>query len=242
MGWVFALLKRSQRQVSDSSRHWYQDKYQHVLVQRNLLALLSIVSMVVALVAVFTVARLAPQKSVEPYLLQVEEKTGITQKVEPISRTELANSDAVNRYFVATYLRTREGYNPTTINYNYDIVRVMSSSDVFFQYRRTVDAANPESLTAKFGASGKRSAKINSMAYISNTRIQNAANARNTAERIMQVRFTTTSEAPNAPDITENWVATLTFVYADLQLNDAERLLNPIGFRVVNYQVEKEIA
>lgn len=235
------MLKRSQRQVSDSSRHWYQDKYQHVLVQRNLLALISLVCMGVALVAVFTVARLAPQKSVEPYLLQVEEKTGITQKVEPITRTELANSDAVNRYFIATYLRTREGYNPTTINYNYNIVRVMSSADVFNQYRRTLDATNPESLTARLGAAGKRQARVNSMAYISNTRINNP-NARTTPERIMQVRFTTTTEAPNAADINENWVATITFVYADLQLNEAERLLNPIGFRVVNYQVEKEIA
>ncbi len=235
------MLKRSQRQVSDSSRHWYQDKYQHVLVQRNLLALISLVSMAVALVAVFTVARLAPQKSVEPYLLQVEEKTGITQKVEPITRTELANSDAVNRYFVATYLRTREGYNPTTINFNYDIVRVMSSGDAFNQYRRTLDATNPESLTARLSTSGKRSAKINSMAYISNARI-NSATARTTPERIMQVRFTTITEAPNAADVTENWVATITFVYADIQLNESERLLNPIGFRVVNYQVEKEIA
>lgn len=235
------MLKRTQRQVSDSSRHWYQDKYQHVLVQRNLLALICLISLAVALVAVFTVARLAPQKSVEPYLLQVEEKTGITQKVEPISRTELANSDTVNRYFVATYLRSREGYNPTIINYSYDVVRVMSSTDTFGQYRRTIDAANPESLTARLGAVGKRSVKINSMAYISNTRINNTQ-ARTTPERIMQVRFSTTSEVPNAPDLTERWVATVTFVYADLQLNEAERLLNPIGFRVVNYQVEKEIS
>lgn len=236
----FALFKRSQRQVSDSSRHWYQDKYQHVLVQRNLLALISLVSMGVALVAVFTVARLAPLKSVEPYLLQVEEKTGITQKVEPIARAEIANSDAVNRYFVATYLRTREGYNPTTINFNYDIVRVMSSTDVFSQYRRTLDAANPASLTARLGATGKRTVKINSMAYISNVRVN--AQDRTTPDRIMQIRFSTTSEVPNAADQTEQWVATITFVYADLQLNEAERLLNPIGFRVVNYQVEKEIA
>lgn len=234
------MLKRSQRQVSDSSRHWYQDKYQHVLVQRNLLALISLVSMGVALVAVFTVARLAPQKSVEPYLLQVEEKTGITQKVEPISRTEIANSDAVNRYFVATYMRSRENYNPTTINYNYDVVRVMSSTDSFGQYRRTIDASNPLSLTARLGSTGKRTIKINSMAYISNQRVN--AEQRTTPERIMQVRFSSTSEVPNAPDLTEQWVATLTFVYAELQLNEGERLLNPIGFRVVNYQVEKEIA
>lgn len=235
------MLKRTQRQVSDSSRHWYQDKYQHVLVQRNLLALICLVSMAVALVAVFTVARLAPQKSVEPYLLQVEEKTGITQKVEPISRTELANADSVNRYFVATYLRTREGYNPTIINYSYDVVRVMSSTDVFGQYRRTIDSTNPESLTARLGVTGKRTVKINSMAYISNARISNTQ-ARSTPERIMQVRFATTAEVPNAADLTERWVATITFVYADLQLNEAERLLNPIGFRVVNYQVEKEIS
>ena len=233
------VFKRPQRQ-GESSGHWYQDKYQHVLVQRNLLAVLCLASLVVALVAVFTVARLAPMKSVEPYLLQVEEKTGITQKVEPIARTELANSDAVNRYFVAHYLRTREGYNPTTINYNYDVVRVMSSPDVLYQYRRTIDASNADSMAARLGTGGKRTARINSMQYISNTRI-GATKARTTPERIMQVRFSTTDEMPNAADLTQQWIATVTFVYADVDLNEAERLLNPVGFRIVNYQVEKEI-
>ena len=142
---------------------------------------------------------------------------------------------------MANYLRAREGYNPTTINYNYDAVRVMSSTDVFTQYRRTIDASNPESLTAKLGAAGKRTVKINNMAYISNARINNP-NARTTPEQIMRINFTSTTEVPNAPDVTERWAVTMTYVYTDLQLNEAERLLNPIGFRVVNYQVDKEIS
>lgn len=226
--------------MTDSSRHWYQDKYQHVLVQRNLLALVTVVSMLVALVAVFTVARLAPQKSVEPYLLQIEEKTGITQKVEPITRTQLANDDAVNRYFVAQYLRLREGYNPTVRIYNDNVVRVMSNSNMFYQYRRTIDPANPASLAARLKGVGQRSVKISSMQYITNPVAR--GDAETTPERIMQVRFSTTDIVPNAPDLTEQWVATITFVYANIDLNETERLLNPIGFRVVNYQVEREIA
>jgi type IV secretion system protein VirB8 len=234
------VLKRSQRQVADSSRHWYQDKYQHVLVQRNLLALITLVAMGVALVAVFTVARLAPQKSVEPYLLQIEEKTGITQKVEPITKTELANNDAVNRYFVAQYVRAREGYNPTIRIYNDNLVRVMSNSNMFYQYRRTIDPANEASLAARLGGVGQRTTKINSMQYITNPVARGESGT--TPERIMQVRFTTTNIMPNAADVTEQWIATITFVYADIELNETERLLNPIGFRVVNYQVEREIA
>ena len=234
------MLRRSQRQVADSSKHWYQDKYQHVLVQRNVLALLSLVALLVALGAVFTVARLAPLKSVEPYLLQIDEKTGLTQKVEPVSRAEYAANVAVDRYFVATYVRAREGYNPSLRLYNDNIIRVMSSSDVFYLYRRTIDPTNRESVAARLGGVGQRMVKIHSINYIT-TPAPFDQKAETTPERIMQVRLTTTDIMPNAADINEQWVATVTFSYASLNLNESEQLLNPLGFRVINYQIQREI-
>ena len=74
------MFKRSQKETSESSKHWYQDKYQHVLTQRNVLALIAMLALSTSIVAVFGILRLAPLKSVEPYLLQIDEKTGITQE------------------------------------------------------------------------------------------------------------------------------------------------------------------
>lgn len=234
------MFKRSQRQVADSSKHWYQDKYQHVLVQRNMFALVALVALAVALIAVFTVARLAPLKSVEPYLLQIDEKTGITQKVEPISRNQFAANQAVDRYFVSTYIRMRETYNPTTRLYNDNVVRVMSTQPVFYTYRRQADPSNEESLAAKLGTTGQRQVKINSINYISNP-VPVGKDAPQTPEKIMQIRLTTTDILPNAGDTTQKWVATVTFMYASIDLNETEQLLNPLGFTVTNYQIQREL-
>lgn len=236
-----SLIKRLQRQAADSSKHWYEDKYQHVLVQRNMLALVSLVALIVALVAVFTVARLAPLKSVEPYLLQIEDKTGITQKVEPISRNQkISSNSALDRYFVSSYIRAREGYNPSIRIYNDNIVRVMSSSDVFYTYRRTIDPSIKGTVAATLGSLGQRTVKINSINYITNPTTLNPQ-AEVTPDVIMQVRLTTTDILPNSADISQQWVATVTFQYASLNLNETERMLNPLDFRVVNYQIQREL-
>lgn len=228
------MFKRSQRTVSEGSKHWYQDKYQHVLTQRNILALVALVALVAATLAVLVVMRLAPLKSVEPYLLAIDEKTGITQKVTPISRADYAAAPAVDRYFTANYLRMREGYGIATLRYNHNVVRLMSTPEVFRRYRFETNPKNEAGYVSRLGASGQREVRIRSMAYI-----QNTAGAPGT--KIMQARILTTESAPNIPDTTSRWVVTLTFEYADLSLNAEEQLLNPLGYTVTSYQITPEV-
>lgn len=235
------MLKRKPKPQSDGSKHWYEDKYQSVLVQRNMLALATMAALLVAFGSVLAVAWLAPLKSVEPYLIQIEEKTGITQKVEPLSRNQvIAAGPAVDRYFVATYLRAREGYNPTLRLYNDMVVRVLSSRPVFYAYRNSIDPANKESVVNRLGTTGQRLVKIHTMNYITNP-MQLSITQKETPDIIMQARITTTDVMPNAGDLVQRWIVTITFNYADLTLSETDRLLNPLNFQVVNYQVEREI-
>lgn len=234
------MLKRSQKEVSEGSKHWYQDKYQHVLTQRNVLALIAVIALVVALVAVLAVTRLAPLKSVQPYLLQIDEKTGITQKVNPVSRRDYAASEAVDRYFTSTYLRMRESYNPSIMRYNYNIVRLMSTPEVFYGFRRLIDPSNTESLAATLGNIGQRDFKVRSMNYLVNPPVA-GRRAEETIAKIIQARITTTDVIPNKADVEQHWVVTIGFEYADLNLNEAEQLLNPLGYTVTSYQIQREI-
>ena len=234
------MFKRSQHDVSEGSKHWYQDRYQHVLTQRNVLALIALVALLTALVSVFIVMRIAPLKSVEPYLLEIDEKTGDTQRVNPVSREEYAASEAVDRYFTSMYLRVRESYNFSILRYNYNIVRLMSTPDVFYSFRRLADPANPESPAGRLQTTGQRDIKIKSISYISNPLAQ-GQKVSATASKIMQARITTTDTSPNQADIIQQWVVTVTFEYANLNLNEAEQLLNPIGYTVTSYQIHREI-
>lgn len=235
------MAKRPQKHVTDSSGHWYQDRYQHMLTQRNVLALIALVALVTALLAVFTVLRLAPLKSVEPYLLQIDEKTGLTQKVNPVTRNEYAASEAVDRYFTATYLRTRESYNPSILFYNYNVVRLMSTTGVFGEYRRQVNASVEGSLANRLGTTGRRDVKIRSMIYITNPANRGRQVNPATMGRIIQARITTTDTMPNGGDVDQQWIVTVTFEYANLAITEAEQWLNPLGYQVTSYQVQREI-
>lgn len=234
------MFKRKQQDVSDSSKHWYQDKYQHVLTQRNMLALIAVVSLFAAAAAAFAVFRLAPLKSVQPYLIQIDEKTGITQRVIPITREDYAASQAVDRYFTHTYLRLREAYNINTLRYNYNIVRLMSTREIFARFREQVNPANEDSISKRLGTLGQRDVKIRSMVYVTNPADRRAASSVTTS-KILQARITTIESTPNLPDRINYWIVTITFEYADLSLNTEEQLLNPLGYTVTSYQIQPEV-
>lgn len=233
------MFRRKQQAVSEGSKHWYQDKYQHVLTQRNMLALIAAASLLVAVIAAFAVFRLAPLKSVQPYLIQIDEKTGITQRVQPITRRDYAADQGVDRYFTATYLRLRESYNISVLRYNYNVLRLMSTAEVFRRARAQLDPNNPESTAKRLGTYGQRDVKIRSMVYVTNPgERRNAGTV--TTSKILQARITTTESMPNQPDKSSLWIVTVTFEYADLSLNQEEQLLNPLGYTVTSYQIQPE--
>ncbi|MBN8544176.1 MAG: type IV secretion system protein [Alphaproteobacteria bacterium] len=234
------MFKRKQQSVSDSAKHWYQDKYQQVLVQRNVLALLTLVALAVSLISVIAVKRMAPLKTVEPYLLQIDDRSGIVQSVNPAQRNVYAASEVVDRYFVSRYISSRESYNFSILRYNYDSVRVMSVPNIFFDYRRAVDPANPNSLAAVFKGVGQRDVKFASMSYIHNPPLPNEE-VEKTPAKIMQARIIVVDKIPGSSDIETRYVVTITFEYAKLNLNQEEMLINPLGFQVLNYQIQKEI-
>lgn len=233
------MFKRSQQAVSDSSKHWYQDKYQQVLTQRNVLALVAVLSLVVAAIAAFTVMHIAPLKSVEPYLIQVDDKTGIAQRVEPLSRDQYTAEPAVDRYFTATFLRAMEGYNPNIARSNYEAVRLLADNNVLNYYRNQVDATVDGSRAKQLGATGQRDIRVGTMAYIVAPGGE-AKGAVPSRSRIIQAHFTAIEMLPGTVTSTQRWVATVTFEYADRKLTDAEQLINPLGYTVTSYQLENE--
>jgi type IV secretion system protein VirB8 len=238
------MFKRSQQDVSDGSKHWYQDKYQHVLTQRNMLALIAVVSLIAAAMAVFAVLRLAPLKTVEPYLVQIEEKTGVTQRVVPLSRKDYAANQAVDRYFTAMYVRMRESYNIHMLRYNYNVVRLMSMPGVFNKFRRDVDPKAESSPAMRLGNFGQRETRIRSMAYVTNPAEKSKTGKTKAAasqSKIIRADITTTESAANAVGKEERWIVTITFEYTDMNLNQDEQTLNPLGYTVTSYQIQQEI-
>ena len=97
----------AKKESSVQAKNWYKDKYQFVLVQRNILAVISVVALFCSAIAVFAVMRLTPQKSVEPFVIQIDEKSGIVERVDPVTRTELTANEAIEQLIDHKGLITR---------------------------------------------------------------------------------------------------------------------------------------
>lgn len=233
-------FKRNENTVEESS-NWYKDQFQHILVQRNILAFLTLAALIASTVCIIMVNRIAEVKTVEPYVVQIDDKLGIVQLVDPITRNQYAANEQIDRFFIAQYVSAREGYNISTLRYNYNVVRVMSSVPVFQVFRRDVNPAVPTSPSAILGEEGMRSVRIKSLAYIQNPPIPNAK-AETTPAKIIQARIELRDTRDNGQDIIEHFVVTVTFEYAQLELNEQERLINPLGFTVTQYQIQREVA
>ena len=237
-----SIFKRKQKAVSESAKNWYQDKYQRVLVQRNMLALMALLALLLALASVLAVRNFAPLKTVEPFLLQIDEKSGIVRTVEPASRNVVVASEAVDRYFLSRYILARESYNFSILRSNYNIVRVMSTPEVLYIFRTMVDRSNPDSLAARLKVTGQRDIRFSSISYLTNPPPPGGAEDK-TPPKIMQARIIATDTIPGVMEdpVNTRYVVTVTFEYRNLELSAEDMLINPLGFQALNYQIQQEI-
>ena len=206
-------------------KNWYKDRYQYVLVQRKLLTVITMASLICTLATVVVISQLTPLKSIEPYVIEVDQKTGITQTVDPMTVKELTANEAVNNYWSVMYMRAREGYSMTDLAKSYNLVRVMSESrKVYPQFVSEADPNNPRSNAARLGTYGERSVKIKSITYLN--------------PQLVQIRVLIEERGGIAQ---QHKLVLLAFEYVKMSLSLEERYLNPLGFRVIDYRVDEDI-
>ncbi len=232
--------KKDSNGANHESKNWYRDKHQYILVQRNILAVVTLGCLGVALLSVFAIMQLTPQKTVEPFVVKIDEKTGRVTQVRESTKSAFTANEVVDDYFVVKYVRSRETYDLTDLRHNAGVVGVMSEPPVYRDYRVAISQNNPESPAATLKNAGKRTVEFKSITYL-----KNAANPKDTNPRskTAQVRVVMRDSMPQlrAP-IEHHRMITLQFEYADLSLSENDRYINPLGFLVTSYRSDRDAA
>ncbi len=227
---MIKIFKRKKNNID--APNWYEDKYQALVVQRNILAVVSITSAIASAMAALAVFYMTPLKSVQPFVIQIDEKSGITQVVDVLTKHRVSENEALDNYFLWKFLRARETYALSDYYYNRDITRLFSSPDVFNAYRGDLDAQNPQSFPARLTANGRRQVSSPTISYISR---------KSETRRVAQVRFLVTEKsAGSEAEVSQYKIATIEYGYLDIDLSKQERLVNPFGFQVISYRVDDE--
>ncbi len=237
---LFSFLKKNAQEKGEKStqstgsnvvadaKSWYADRYESLVVQRNLLFVLSIAGLVIILVSVFFIGKVTMNKTIEPMVIEIEEKTGITSIVNPQKNQTWTESRAVNEYFIMKYLRARETYNVASYLHNYNnVVRVMSSGPVYSQFRSFINNPNT-SPVAKYGANNSTDLEIRYIQYLPDT----------SGGKNVQIQFAVKEQAGGRAIYHK--VVTMVWTYIETTLGFDDRMINPLGFQVIAYSVAEE--
>lgn len=200
-------------------KSWYSNRYQIVVVQRNILLLFTLISMLSVAVAVIFVKNIMASKSLEPYVIEVESKTGIATMVDQMTAHNFTGDQVIRRYFINQFVQAASGYDPRTYKLDVDKVRLFSSPDVYNDFRRRVNAR-------ELGVDSKIEVRIKSVQYTDG----------NTAQ-IRILRLITIMDKTT----TKDEIITMNFFFTDLNLTMEERLINPLGFQVSKYSIADEV-
>lgn len=207
-----------------ASKNWYNDRYEWMLVQRNLLFVILLVSVVVIVFLNFSISYIKSSKSIEPFVIEIEPKTGVPTVVEPLSVIAYSSNEVINRYFIWNFIKLREEYNYITFPRAQADMRLFSNDLVYSQYRRAVDQNNLQSPFNLYGQGSVRIAELKSLIL----QDQNTA----------QIRIRLSVEG--AQRATMDKIILLSFEYNNLEISDDKRLINPLGFTITSYRIDDE--
>lgn len=211
-------------------RNWYEDRYQSALVQRNLLLLIVLLALVGVSFAVITVLQISSSKKISPFVIQVEDKTGITTVVQPLER--FSTNETIQKYFIMKYLNSRETYSYHDYRYQYyTVVRLLSDDQVYSDFRRWLVSEKSDS-PLRYGEKIERTMEVKSVTYLPTNP--------DAPGYTVQVRFKQMDVLHKRVQPPRHKIATMNFDFFPMRLSAEEQYINPLGFQVLSYRVDNE--
>ena len=174
----------------------------------------------------WTIASLLPLTKLVPVYFVIR-LDGTIDSSPTLSTLPASTDQAVVRAALWEYVNEREGYSYDTARYRWDIVSGMSDVATRTAYQQWFQYTNSQSPQITAGKNGVVTVQAISVALI--------------GPNVAQVRFERSfAAAGNVPTIT-TWTATEQFEQVDT-MPAVERLDDPGGIVITNYQVEENTA
>lgn len=181
-----------------------------------------------------------PLKEKVPYLVMADPYTGTATLARLRGNLDdigITRQEALAKSNVSQFVLARESYDSGLVGQrNWRTVLTMAGGRVAPAYMAVHAVDNPRRPAVLYGASRAMHVRILSITLIGGQE-QPYTGATVRFQRSLYDKSRGRSEPVDSK------IATLEFSYnPDLQLNDEDRLMNPLGFRVTNYRVESDYA
>jgi type IV secretion system protein VirB8 len=175
---------------------------------------------------------LMPLKQVEPFVIRVDNSTGIVDVV-PVYAGNAALDESVTRYFLTHYLTVCERFNFATAESDYEECGAFHSAQRNQAWYAQWTATNPASPLNVYKDGTSVRVQVEAVSFF--TRASGLAD-------LAQVRYIKATKAAGGSDEKyTHWVATVQYAYATPAKDPKTRRWNPLGFKIVDFKAEPEV-
>ncbi len=213
-----------------ASRSWDSDMRRRSQRSARIAWIVAGIACLGAMTALGAVAFLVPLKTVQPYVIRVNEVSGTVDIVRALDHGSMEANEAVAKYFLWQYIQSREDWLPAMAEQNYRRVILMSSGDLQKQWADYMSPGNPQGPQATLGPGATARVTLKTISFL--------------AENVASVRFArVTHRGTHQVDERSDWIATITFAFhPDAEMHDDDRMTNPFGFLVEDIRTDPEPA
>jgi type IV secretion system protein VirB8 len=184
-----------------------------------------------AVASAVALAAMMPLKRVEPFVVRVDNSTGIVDVV-PIYAGGAALDETVTRYFLTHYLTVCERFNFATAESDYEECGAFHSAQRNQAWYAQWTATNPASPLNIYKDGSSVRVQVKSVSFF--TRASGLAD-------VAQVRYLkAVRRAGGMDERFTHWVATIQYAYVDPAKDPRTRRWNPLGFKIVDLKSEAE--
>jgi type IV secretion system protein VirB8 len=175
---------------------------------------------------------LMPLKRVEPFVVRVDNATGIVDVV-PVYTGRSGVPEAITRYLLTHYVTVCERFNFSTAESDYEECGAFHSAQRNQAWYALWNPTNPSSPLNVYKDGTTVRAQVTSVSFFKRgSGVQDLA----------QVRYVKAKRsAGSATEDATHWIATLQYAYADPSSDPKVRGWNPLGFKIVDFKPEPEV-
>jgi type IV secretion system protein VirB8 len=214
------------------AKSWEADKLREAIQSGNRWFKAFWAAMALLGCAIAALIGLTPLKTTLPYVVRLDNSTGIVDVV-PVYKGEGEAPELVTRHLLTHYQTARERFFYATAETDYETVGAFNNAKLNAEWSNDWMEVNPESPLVKYKDGTTVTVHVKGITFL-----EPESGAKDTA----QIRFTTEKrQGGNAAPQVTHWLSTVKFAYGEPSKDDKVRGMNPMGLRIMTYQKEPEV-
>lgn len=225
-------LDRELRDYLEDAASWDADRFAQAARTAAVAWRVAAAGWLCAIAASVALMFLEPLKRVEPYLVRVDDTTGVVDVV-PVYAGHASLGEAVTRYFLTHYITVCERFDHAMAESDYEECAAFNSPRLNQALYARWNRANPNSPLNVHEDGSMETARIESVSFLD--RGSGAAD-------LAQVRFARIErEGGGGPGKVTHWIASIGYRYGKPPDDPRTRGWNPLGFEVLDLNIEPEV-